>query len=399
MRGSSARGPAARLARLPPGARRALAAAAALARQKRTPLYLAGGAVRDLLIGRPVRDLDLVVEGDGLAFGRDLARRLGLPVRAHPRFGTASIELPESNRLDVAGCRAETYAHPGALPRVRPGTMAEDLARRDFTINAMALRIWPGPCRLLDPHGGRADLGRGVVRMLHPASPRDDPTRAFRAVLYGNRLGFRLEPRTRGWIRDAVCSGAFERISGDRLRRELARILSEPGRAGALGRMSRLGLIPVLHPALSGDARARARLARAERLDGRPLSGATWLAYLLVWATGLTGEEARQLAARLNLPRGPARVLGRWPDRRRSAGAAPLDADEALALAALSGGRTARLSRDIRIRGADLLAAGIAPGPAVGRALAATRSARLAGRIPPEEELAFALRVAREAAS
>ena len=357
--------------------------------------------MRDLLLRRPVRDIDLVVEGDGIAFGRDLARRLETPIREHPRFGTASIELPEGVRLDVASCRAETYAHPGALPRVRRGTMAEDLARRDFTINAMALAIWPEPSRLLDPHGGQADLDGGVVRMLHPASPRDDPTRAFRAVLYGNRLGFRVESNTRRWIRDAVRSGAFERISGDRLRRELARILSEPGRAGALARMSRLGLVSVLQPALPADARVRARLARAERLDGESAAGATWFAYLLVWAAGLTGEEARQLARRLNLPRGPARVLGRWPDRRRPAGkgAAPLDADEALALAALSGGRPVRLSGDIRIRGADLLGAGIAPGPAVGRALAATRSARLAGRIAPEEELSFALRVARKAAS
>src|SRR5262249_43072217 len=156
---------------------------------------------------------------------------------AHPRFGTATLALPGGAHLDVASARAETYAHPGALPRVRAGHLAADLARRDFTINAMALRLAPGEPRLEDPHRGPSDLARGLVRMLHPGSPHDDPTRAFRAVLYANRLGFRIAPATRRWIREAVDSGAFERISGDRRRRELVRILSEPRRAAAVSAM------------------------------------------------------------------------------------------------------------------------------------------------------------------
>lgn len=360
---------------------------------------MAGGAVRDLLLARPVRDVDLVVEADGVRFARRLARRLDARLSEHPRFGTAALELPGGGRLDIATARAETYAHPGALPRVRPGGMAEDLARRDFTVNAMALSVEPGALRLLDPHGGRRDLDRGILRMLHRDSPQDDPTRAFRAVLYANRLGLRVEPATRGWIREAVRAGAFDRISGDRLRREIARILSEPNRAAAVGRMSRLGLTAVVHPTLSADSRTRARLRRAERLAGSSPAGATWMAYLLVWAADLGEEESRQVATRLNLPRGPAGALRRWPQRRRQARSwgAALSADEALAAAALWSGRAAAaLSRSIRIRGRDLVTAGIPPGPAIGRALEATRSARRLGRIAAEEELSFALDVARK---
>jgi tRNA nucleotidyltransferase (CCA-adding enzyme) len=362
-------------------------------------LALAGGAVRDLLRGGAVRDVDLVVEGDGIAFAKELAERLGVGAAVHPRFGTATLKLPANAHVDVASARAETYAHPGALPRVRAGSLSEDLERRDFSINAMALRLVPGKPRLEDPHGGRTDLARRRVRMLHAASPHDDPTRAFRAVLYSNRLGFRISPTTRRWIRDAVARGAFERVSGDRLRRELVRILSEPRRAEAVSTLSRLGIGAAIHPALPADAAALVRLRRAERVE----KGAGWFVFLLVWAASLGEGDASALARRLNLPRAKARALERWPrlvrDVERSM-AAPerISEDERRALSALTPARRVRRVEP-SVRGRDLLAAGVPPGPAIGRALAATRAALSAGRIRPQGELAYALAQARRGAA
>ena len=368
----------------------------------RTPVYVAGGAVRDHLLRRAVRDVDLVVEGNGVQFARRLARRLSAPVQEHPRFATATLRFRDGGSLDVATARAETYRHPGALPDVRPASITEDLARRDFTVNAMAVRIAPGAPRLLDPHGGRSDLKAGMIRMLHPGSPRDDPTRSFRAVLYANRLGFRIERRTRRWIADAARDGGVDRISGDRLRRELSRLLSEPRRAAAVSQLSRLGLARAVHPRLSLGPRTRARLLRAERLNAKSPSGVTWFAYLLVWCAEVTDSEATAVSARLNLPRAQARALRRWPSLlARSAASDPLpsklSADESLALeGALARRRTAGLLPLVSVRGRDLVQAGIPSGPAIGRALAAARSARRLGRIGPEEELSFALAAARE---
>src|SRR6185369_1698085 len=158
-----------------------------------------------------------------------------------------------------AGSRRETYGRPAALPRVEPAPIAEDLARRDFTINSMALELAPG-ARLLDPFGGRADLEGRVVRMLHADSPGDDPTRSFRAARYANPLGFRIEPRTRRWIAEASRHGDVDRLSGDRLRRELRLLFSEENRAGSVRLLRGLGLDRQIHPALTGDAPALSRL-------------------------------------------------------------------------------------------------------------------------------------------
>jgi tRNA nucleotidyltransferase/poly(A) polymerase len=140
--------------------------------------YLVGGAVRDLLLGAEHPDLDLAVEGDAV----ELARRLGAEPVAHERFSTATVDL-DGVRVDLARTRAETYPHPGALPEVEPAPLERDLARRDFTVNAMALPL-DGRGQLVDPHGGRVDLRAGLLRVLHPGSFADDPTRALRAARY-----------------------------------------------------------------------------------------------------------------------------------------------------------------------------------------------------------------------
>lgn len=365
--------------------------------------------MRDLLLSRPIQDVDLLLETGALSFAKGLGARLCVRPRVHERFRTATLDLGSGTRLDIAEARSETYDHPGALPRVRPGAaLAEDLARRDFTVNAIALEISPRwHSRAVDPFGGQEDLDRRLLRLLHPRSPHDDPTRAFRAVRYANRLGFSIEPRSRRWIREALAAGSLEGVSGDRMRRELVRIFSESRWGAAAGKMTRLGLAAALHPALSGGADVVARVARAERL-ARHL-GATWLTGLLAWSADLSEEETGALAARLALARAPGDTLRNWPATLRILrGLATrgthvrtdrLSLDERVAAAAsLSpAARRALLGPPskpvaLQIRGRDLLAAGAPPGPRIGLALSKTLAARRAGQIPEEAELSFALK-------
>ena len=167
-----------------------------LAANRASPLYIVGGRVRDLLLERPATDLDLVVEGDALELVRALALDQGGEAVVHPRFGTATYRNG-TLRFDLATARTETYSRPGVLPDVRPGPIEEDLARRDFTVNAMALRLSPPDAgTLLDRFGSRQDVEEGLIRVLHDGSFVDDPTRIMRAIRYEQRLGFQIEPST-----------------------------------------------------------------------------------------------------------------------------------------------------------------------------------------------------------
>jgi tRNA nucleotidyltransferase (CCA-adding enzyme) len=201
-------------------------------------VHLVGGAVRDLLLGRASPDLDLVVEGDGIAFAARLAEEVGGRLVSHPAFGTASIEgaraleVTALGRIDVASARRERYEAPGQLPRVEPASIAEDLRRRDFSVNAMAVALAPARFgRLSDPFGGQGDLRRRWLRPLHPLSFVEDPTRIFRAARYGARLGFRLPGAGRQALATALRASALSRgfpaLSGARLAAELRLIAGE----------------------------------------------------------------------------------------------------------------------------------------------------------------------------
>jgi tRNA nucleotidyltransferase (CCA-adding enzyme) len=364
--------------------------------------------VRDLDLGRPVRDVDLVIEGDGIVFARELSVRLEAAVREHGRFGTATLTLGNGEKMDVASTRRETYAHPGALPAVTVGaSIAEDLARRDFTINAMALGLWPRR-RRIDPFGGREDLSRGVVRALHDRSFVDDPTRGFRAVRYANRLGFRIHPATSREIAAVPALRALGRVSGDRLRREIRLLFEEPRRGRATAQLDALGLARAVDAALATGRPAAARVARAEALAPAIAGETTWLCYLLAWMWRSDEIEAGRVTDRLALVGAEGRILRRWPEtaRRLSGGdvAGSITADEITAAAAALPParrralveRAADRAMRLGIRGADLLAAGVPAGPAVGAALARTLAARREGRIAQKDELAFALSAAKE---
>ncbi len=394
------------------------------ARRRDARVYLVGGFVRDLLLGRPIRDFDAVVEGDGAGLARLLAASLGGRLTEHARFATASIALPDGRTIDVAAARRETYRHPGALPDVVTGaSLVEDLARRDFAVNAMAMEV-TARRSLVDPFGGRADLARRRLRVLHGRSFLDDPTRALRGVRYETRLGFLLEGGTRAALRAALEEGAMDRVSGARVRTELERIFAEPAPPRSVARLRALGLAGAIAPALGAAADPVRRLGLVAALSASASFSPApdWLCYLLSWMSGASATEHGQVADRLALAGAAAKSLRRWaatlarvgaglaalaPSElvRRASGLSPNEIvaaasrlparDRAALLAAGDPSKAPALS----IGGADLLAAGVPAGRAIGAALARTRAAREDGRIGPEQELEFALRVARGDAS
>lgn len=395
--------------------------AAALARRRGTRLAWVGGGVRDLLLGRDTVDLDLALEGDAAAFAGDLAAELGGRLTEHSRFLTAALELPDGRVLDLARCRRETYPAPGVLPRVEPASLEEDLARRDFSINALAVQLAPGDPAVLDPTGGAADLAAGRLRALHAASFLDDPTRVLRGLRFELRFGFRFESETEAWVRAALAAGALDTISGERLRRELELACeSWPSLSSLFERAAQLGLLAAIDPGLSWTRQAAARIDRAARVAVEPaferLAPERWLVGLL----GLepSAEVRLRLLRRLAIAGrvaevlrgcGPRVVAARTllsseppPAPHRVARALEAASPEELCGLATEDGAVARWVRrfleelrplSLRVRGEDLLREGLPAGPEIGAALRATLEARQDGRIAVEQELQFACEV------
>jgi tRNA nucleotidyltransferase (CCA-adding enzyme) len=343
--------------------------------EAREPVYLVGGAVRDLLLGRPRADVDLVVEGDAAA----LAERLGGASAEHDRFGTVKVEL-EGHEIDIASARTESYPAPGALPVVAPGEGIEvDLGRRDFTINAMAVPL-AGEPRVIDPHGGREDLERGVLRVLHPRSFEDDPTRALRAARYAARFDFELEPETAALLRGADLTT----VSADRRRAELERLAAEGSACQGFERLDQWGLVDLRENGLELLRVVDDLLQRQH------------------WAEFVPREEA-MLAAALGPPGGEELLASMWPPRPGEGvevadGRDPVELVLARAMGAdwIEQYLTAWRRVELEIGGADLIAAGVPQGPAVGRGLRAARRRKLEGEVAGREaELEAALEAAR----
>jgi len=341
-----------------------------------TPVYLVGGAVRDLLLGRERTDLDIAVEGDAAALGR----RLGGEIRTHARFATATVHVDDVE-LDLATTRSETYPAPGALPAVRPASLSEDLARRDFTVNAMALPL-AGEPELIDPHGGLRDLEGATLRVLHDRSFVDDPTRALRAARYAARYGLTLEAGTETLLRDAD----LDTVSRDRVEAELRKLAREPRSRRGFELLDDWGLIEL-------DRRSAELI---DAVDG-VVASEPWAGVVdrdkavLAAALGRGLDAARELASAQPASPSGAVELARGHDGVALALARALGADWIDRY--VSEWRKVRLSID----GDDLLAAGIPEGAALGRGLAAAMRARLDGETSgAEDELRIALDAARE---
>ena len=223
---------------------RVLEAAADAASEVATDAWLVGGPVRDLLLGRSITDIDLCVEANAAGFAAALARRLDAPLVEHEKFLTFRIDVRDLEPVDVVTCRRESYAHPGALPDVLPSTLDDDLRRRDFTVNAMALNV--ATLQLVDPTGGRADLDRRLIRTLHPSSFVDDATRIFRALRLATRLEFDLEPDTRLQLSTAIDDGHLGSVTRQRLWREAEIAASEESAGTVFGAFLAARALPYL---------------------------------------------------------------------------------------------------------------------------------------------------------
>lgn len=310
-------------AALPPGRLALLARIAETAEEREVALYIVGGFVRDLLLGTPSVDFDLVTEGDAIPLALALAQKFGGTVHSHRRFGTAKwqieprnadlrealgrpvteLDLPET--VDFVTARSEFYSHPTALPLVQEGSIKLDLHRRDFTINTLALRLDGGYYgKLLDHWGGGEDLNQGLIRVLHSLSFVDDPTRMLRAVRLEQRLGFDIEERTRQLLDEAI--PLLDRVSGDRIRGELEQIFDEAAWPQIMERLASLELLAAVHGDLTWDPWLLERWRRIREVDlperWQPSGGLNraWLHYAL-WSFRLKPERAQRVAERLRL--------------------------------------------------------------------------------------------------
>ena len=367
--------------------------------------FLVGGTVRDLLLGGQPADLDLSVVGGTPEFVDALAHELDAQIVARSQFGTSKLKIGDTV-IDLATARKESYAHPGALPTVSPGSIQEDLARRDFSINAMAVslssQMWGD---LLDPFNGQRDLQDGLIRVLHAGSFVDDATRILRAIRYAQRLGFRLEPATEELIRRDLIH--LDNIKGDRIRHELERIFCEQRVAPILEAARELGVLTAIYPPLTvGDS----MLAKLQKVGPAPANENALLCISLLAFSLPTGDEAG-LIARLNMDTRWAKVVRdtvsirdvshelNSPRLRPSQLYYLLDGLDAMAIRGcaiatdepLVAQRLGLYQEELRhvkpyLNGDDLIALGVPEGPMVGKLLAEILSARLDGLLSSVEE-------------
>ena len=383
-------------------------------------IFVVGGCVRDLLLGIHNLDLDLVIEGDGIAFARKLGDILQARVKVHERFGTAMVLLPDGFKLDVATARTEYYEYPTALPTVEHSSIKKDLYRRDFTINALAVRLnGKGFGDVLDFYGGQRDLNDKVIRVLHGLSFVEDPTRVFRAIRFETRFGFRLGKDTTALIAGAVKMNLFHRLSGHRLLEELKLLCSEREPRQAIKRLADMGLLRFIHPKLSWSDRLEKLLSAIdEAIDWYRLlyldrKMRVWLVYMMGFLEMLPESGVKdvlkrfpfseQEATRLKMARvGCHNAIRRLGSKRPLKPAevyhllSGLPDETLLIFMAKSKGDTVKRQVSaflttyqhvkLNLTGSDLAAMGLKPGPQFKQILAQLLDARLNGDVRTDTE-------------
>lgn len=428
--------------RLPRETREILKLAGDLGRKMRLPVYAVGGFVRDMLIGSTTQDIDLVAEGNGIAFARELAKELGGRAREHQKFLTSVVVYHDSKgeerHIDVATARLEYYEYPAALPTVELSSIKMDLFRRDFSINALAVRLdgdYYGD--LQDFFGGRRDVKDRLIRVLHTLSFVEDPTRCIRAVRFEQRYKFRIGPGTEKLMKNILPMRLLEKLSADRLFNEIKRLCDEESAAACFERLDGLGILKALCPHLTLTPAKKAILRRIQeilawyRLLYFEDEAQAWIAYFLALSRGLNYAEASQAYAGLGLPESRKTEIMRQRQKLRNLkpkleewqekddkGSANISQFCALlhdvsletllyAMVSLDNtGLEKNISRYITqwrrekpdINGHDLMRLGIEPGPIYGELLREALNAKLDGRAPtPKSQIALALaRVKKE---
>jgi len=387
------------------------------------PAFLVGGGARDLLLGAPSIDVDVLIEGNAIRFAQRAADELGAKLTAHEKFVTAVMTLSDGRKIDVASARTEFYEAPAALPEVEVehSSLKEDLYRRDFTINAMAVQINESAFGVLyDFFGGRADLERGLIRVMHSLSFVEDPTRIFRAVRFEQRLGFTIEQQTEQLLAYALESELFSALASERIRDELILMLSESDPIPAVHRMSHLGIWEHIHEKIVFDNQALDELRRTSKVLGwlsslaGPIVPTRWLLYLCPLLRSMSATEIRDVARRLRLTREDTEQLSDSvgtvefvlpaldsdeyvrPSHvyRLLADQSPLVIARLLVCAQPGGPGEERIMQylsehrglKLTVGGAELKALGYAPGPEYGRVLHQLLAERVDGQITPEDE-------------
>jgi len=382
-------------------------------------VYGTGGIVRDVLLGVECLDIDLVVEGDGIEMARALRQEFGGRVRVHPKFCTATVLFPGGHQVDVATARVEFYQYPAAMPQIETSSLHQDLYRRDFTINAMAVSLNKEDFgNVMDFFGGREDLKRGLIRVLHNLSFVEDPIRLLRAVRFEKRYRMNLEPQTLKLAREAVRNKMLARVSAERIWEELKHILMEPRPEPVLSRLVKMKLWDFLFPCVKYDhiKRVLTRLPRAiKKIQSWDLAGTweQWMIYLVAVLHCADKESAGNICRRYKISKRLtdkiSAVLNGWqgtvnalrsPEGYRTSDLAgylislPAEAYP-LVLTYLVDNESRRRFREvlsaiyydsISIDGRDLRSMGFKPGPAFKRALDAVWQARLDQLVHTREE-------------
>ena len=385
-------------------------------------VYAVGGFVRDILLARPNLDIDLVVEGDGILFARELAALRQARVKAHTKFKTAVVVFPDGQRIDVATARLEYYEYPTALPTVELSSIKLDLYRRDFTVNALALQLNPGDFgQLMDFFGAQRDIKDKTIRVLHSLSFVEDPTRILRAIRFEQRFNFRIDPQTHRLIKNAVQLKLFHKLSGARLTHELQQLLEEDNVLECLNRLQELKLLEAIHPLLILDADRLRVLNEVHKVHTwykilylEP-AASPWRLYLLGLTMGLERDQLEQVCRRLHfsirelreflilrdhLGEALARLMV-WQDRQSPLSdiyftLAPLPVEGVLFLMARSRREAIRKNislfltrmrtQELLIGGDDLLALGLHSGPLFARILRSVRGAAVDGEAVTREK-------------
>ena len=389
-------------------------------------VYAVGGIVRDLLLAAPTPgakpetrfDVDLVVEGNGIRFANAIAQRYQARVTIHERFGTAIVTFADGHRFDVATARTESYDSPAALPTVQRSSITQDVYRRDFTINTLAIRLNASRFgELVDIHDGLRDLQNKTIRVLHGLSFIDDPTRVFRAIRFEQRLGFELDPNTAVLVKEAVNVKIFHRLSPSRLSTELLHVLSEREPVKTLARLADFNLLQFIHPRLKWSPTLARLLNAAEQAvawhaglsPGRLTS--PWVVYGMALMDSLPQPAVQETLARLTFPRRQTQSM-LWVSQEgarllRSLERIVNPSDTFRALRNLPDETLVFLMAKIRsergkqniydqfatyrrvrpiLRGNDLKAIGLEPGPLYNRILERLLDARLNGEVKTEAD-------------
>ncbi|MGZ5441850.1 MAG: hypothetical protein ACXW5U_02110 [Thermoanaerobaculia bacterium] len=391
---------------LPHPQRRAIDLVREVAQEKECHPYIVGGPVRDILLGRPAIDIDLTLEHDASTLARALAKRLDGRVRSFPQFLTYKVTAPGFPEIDLATARKERYRKPGALPAVAAGRLKDDLIRRDFSINAIALDLLDGTMH--DPAHGAQDIEARLVRVLHDRSFTDDPTRIFRAARLAVRLGFRIEEQTEELMRVAIETDALSTVSKERIWRELFLAMDEEEAPAILTDLSRRGaLLTLFGHRGNGDLQARLEAIREQlypEIDRYVLYTGALLrgdaSPVDFEGSGFTQKRARAVVEIANeLPRVLESLAAAGEDRERFRIYRSVSPEMLALLAAERPEERPNLQRFVEyenfrlpLRGNDLEVPG---GPHIARALEQTREAVFTGEIPAEQARSYAKAIAK----